>query len=98
MAAHGKDAAMADARPLNLLTVSACLMKSTLLDVAYSLVLIESIGNKTKSIEVPAMPPAKMAVNEVRKVKDGATTYGLLSAIRFLCFELFNSNERLKLN
>ena len=65
---------MADASPRNLLTVSACLTKSTLFEVAYILVLIESIGNRTKSIEVPAMPPAKVAARKVLKVNYGATT------------------------
>ena len=34
-AAHGKEAVIADARPLNLLTVSALVMKLTLFEVAY---------------------------------------------------------------
>ena len=87
MAAQGNEAAMDAARPLNLLTVSACLTKSTLFEVAYILVFIESIGNKTKSMEVPAIPPAKTADRKVFKVNFLATTCGLFSAIDPIIFK-----------
>lgn len=48
---------------------------------AYSLVLIESTGKRTKSIEVPANPPARIDVKQVLNVKVLLTTYGLSSAI-----------------
>lgn len=81
MAAQGKDAAIAEASPLNLLTASAYFMKSTLFDVAYRRVFIESMGKRTKSIDVPAMPPANTEVRNVFTVNLGATTCGLPSAI-----------------
>ena len=73
-AAHGKEAVIADARPLNLLTVSAFVMKLTLFEVAYILVLIESIGKRTKSMDVPAIPPAKTDVKKVFTVNCEVTT------------------------
>ena len=73
-AAHGKEAVIADARPLNLLTVSALVMKLTLFEVAYILVLIESIGKRTKSMDVPAIPPAKTDVKKVFTVNCEVTT------------------------
>jgi hypothetical protein len=41
---------------------------------AYSLVLIESTGKRTKSIEVPANPPARIDVKQVLNVKVLLTT------------------------
>ena len=82
VAAQGNEAAMADASPRNLLTVSACFTKSTFVEVAYNRVLIESIGKSAKSIEVPAMPPAITEVKKVLIVNWDATTCGLFSAIK----------------
>ena len=65
IAAHGKDAAIADASPLNLLTSEACFVKSFLASDAWSLVLIESIGNSARSIERPAIPPDATAIANV---------------------------------
>ena len=81
VAAHGKEAAIAEANPLNLLTVSAYFTKSTFCEVACKRVLIESIGKSTKSIDVPAIPPDITAVRNVLNVNFGATTCGLYSAI-----------------
>ena len=90
MAAHGKDAAMAEAKPRNLLTVSAFFTKSTLVEVACIRVLIESIGKRAKSIEVPAIPPAKTDVKKVFKVNYEATTCGLSSAILLKALIAYN--------
>lgn len=67
-AAQGKEAAIAEASPLNLLTDSAYLTKSTFYDEACILVLMESTGNSAKSIEVPARPPALTATKNVFSV------------------------------
>jgi len=40
-----------------------------------------STGNNTKSILVPARPPAVDAIKNVLKVNVEATTYGLFSTI-----------------
>ena len=72
---------MAEARPLNLLTSVAFLMKSFRPSDAWSLVLIESIGNRARSIERPAIPPDATAIAKVLGVKVYATTLGLSSAI-----------------
>ena len=63
VAAQGNDADIEEASPLNLLIVSVFLTKSTLFDVAWSRVLIASIGKSMMSTEVPAMPPASTDVN-----------------------------------
>jgi hypothetical protein len=49
-------------------------VKSDPICEAYIRVLILSIGNKAKSIEVPAIPPANVAITNVLKVKKATTT------------------------
>ena len=58
-AVQGKEAAMADPNPLNILTSPASFTKSLLLFDAYIRVLIESIGNIAMSHAIPPIPPAK---------------------------------------
>ena len=74
MAAQGKAAAIAEVSPLNLLMSIAYLVKSVLALDAYRRVLIESTGNSTKSIEVPARPPASTETKNVLAVNTLFTT------------------------
>ena len=81
VAAHGNEAAIAEVSPLNLLTAYDFSTKSTFCDDAYILVLIESIGKRTKSIDVPAIPPESTATKNSFQVNIFDTTCGLSSAI-----------------
>ena len=56
---------MAEARPRNLEISEAESTKFFLEELAYSRVLIESTGKSTKSMLVPAMPPASVAAKNV---------------------------------
>jgi hypothetical protein len=51
-----------------LLTVAASFTKFVFAFEAYNLVFIESIGNRTKSILVPAIPPESAATVKIFKL------------------------------
>lgn len=68
MAAQGNEAIMAAGNPLNLLISAALTLKSTFLVEAYSLVLMESSGNRAASTDMPAEPPATIETNASRSL------------------------------
>lgn len=63
VAAQGNEAIMDDGSPRNFEIYAAFEVKSEPFDEAWILVLIESAGNKTASIDMPAKPPAIIEAN-----------------------------------